>query len=211
MIGYETEEQQVQAIKRFWKENGTVIIAGAVIGLGLLWGWRYYNDTTLESQEQASTKYSSGIEAFIEDQDTQKLEAFVNENGETGYAPLASMIIAQQAVQNSDFDGAKKALRDAASADKDLSDIANLRLVSVHMQLSEYDQALSTLDLITSSAYAGQVEELRGDVLVAQGKYDEAKNAYTTALALSENNPNLEMKRDNIAYAKTKANGGNVE
>lgn len=211
MIGYETEEQQVQAIKQFWKENGTVIIAGAVIGLGLLWGWRYYNDSKLASQEQASTNYSSGIEAFIDKQDTQELEAFVNENGDTGYAPLASMIIAQQAVQNKDFEAAKKALRDAANADKDLSDIANLRLVSVHIQLSEYDQALSRLDLVTSSAYEGQVEELRGDALSAQGKYDEAKNAYTRALALSEDNPNLELKRDNIAYAKTKANGSDVE
>ena len=30
---YTTEEQQVEVIKEWWKENGTSVIAGTVIGL----------------------------------------------------------------------------------------------------------------------------------------------------------------------------------
>ncbi|PAR85254.1 YfgM family protein, partial [Vibrio cholerae] len=41
---YDTEEQQVEAIKDWWKENGKAVIFGAVIGLGGLFGWRYYQD-----------------------------------------------------------------------------------------------------------------------------------------------------------------------
>ncbi len=44
---YNSEEQQVEAIKRFWKENGTAIIAGVVLGLGGLYGWRYFQDQQL--------------------------------------------------------------------------------------------------------------------------------------------------------------------
>ncbi|MGU3844696.1 YfgM family protein, partial [Vibrio diabolicus] len=41
---YDTEEQQVEAIKDWWKENGKAVIIGAVVGLGGLFGWRYYQD-----------------------------------------------------------------------------------------------------------------------------------------------------------------------
>ena len=46
MEQFATEEQQVEAIKRFWKEHGTAIIVGAALGLGGLWGWRYYSVNT---------------------------------------------------------------------------------------------------------------------------------------------------------------------
>jgi predicted negative regulator of RcsB-dependent stress response len=49
--GYETEEQQVDAIKKWWHENGTMLIVGAVVGLAGLWGWRYYGETVSTSQE----------------------------------------------------------------------------------------------------------------------------------------------------------------
>ena len=39
--GYETEEQQVEAIKKWWKANGNTLIIGAVVGLAGLWGWRF--------------------------------------------------------------------------------------------------------------------------------------------------------------------------
>ncbi|AGH45899.1 TPR-like domain-containing protein [Paraglaciecola psychrophila 170] len=54
MEQYETEEQQVEAIKRFWKENGLSLVIGALLGLGGLLGWRYYNDSQIEAKEQAS-------------------------------------------------------------------------------------------------------------------------------------------------------------
>ncbi len=211
MIGYETEEQQVQAIKQFWKDNGMVIVAGAVVGLGLLWGWRYYNDSKLGAQESASVSYNKSVESFVENQNTEELQSFVDANSDTGYAPLAAFIIAQQAVDKQDYVTAKEALQAAASGDKTIADIAKLRLAKIQIQLEEYTQAITTLDSVLSDAYEGQVEELRGDALIAQGDFDGAQNAYTKALALSENNPNLEMKRDNIAYAKTKNLGDDLE
>ena len=65
MEHYETEEQQVEAIKRFWKENGTAIIVGAVLGLGGLWGWRYYNDEQIAAKEQASAAFESQTAALL--------------------------------------------------------------------------------------------------------------------------------------------------
>ena len=51
---FATEEQQVEAIKRFWKENGVAIIIGAALGLSALWGWRYYSESQIIAKEAAS-------------------------------------------------------------------------------------------------------------------------------------------------------------
>ena len=64
MEQFATEEQQVEAIKRFWKDNGTAIIIGAVLGLGGLWGWRYYSDSQLEAKAQASVEYQQAVETL---------------------------------------------------------------------------------------------------------------------------------------------------
>ncbi|MGL5038363.1 MAG: YfgM family protein, partial [Aeromonas sp.] len=62
---YTTEEQQVEVIKDWWKENGTAIIAGTVIGLVGLFGWRYYNQHQQESMEVASRAYGEIIAPLV--------------------------------------------------------------------------------------------------------------------------------------------------
>ena len=61
---YDSEEQQVEAIKDWWKENGKAVIFGAVIGLGGLFGWRYYQDSVVEAREAASESYTTVISAL---------------------------------------------------------------------------------------------------------------------------------------------------
>jgi predicted negative regulator of RcsB-dependent stress response len=205
MIGYETEEQQIQAIKKFWKDNGIAILVGACVGLGLLFGWRYYNDMQITNKEAASSAFEESIQAFISDQNTDQLSAFLTEQPDTGYAPLAAMIIAQQAVEKEDYAAAKDSLIKVTTGDSSISDIARLRLANLHIQLEEHDEAIKVLDQVQANEFSGQVEELRGDALLAKGDFDAAKDAYTLAIAQIPNDQNLKMKRDNIAYAKTKA------
>ncbi|WP_395340868.1 YfgM family protein [Ningiella sp. W23] len=205
MERFETEEQQIEAIKRFWKENGTIIIVGVVIGLGSLFGWRYYNDSVISSKETASSAYQSNLESFIESEDASALSSFASEFEDTGYAPLASLIVAQKAVQDEDYASAKTHLSKAAAGNDEIADVAKLRLAKVQLQLSEYEAGLSTLDSVLSDAFADQVNELKGDLLYAQGKFDEAKSAYNLALAELPNDQSIKMKIDNIAYAKTQA------
>ena len=64
MEQFATEEQQVEAIKRFWKEHGTAIIVGAALGLGGLWGWRAYSEAQIETKEAASVAYQNAVETF---------------------------------------------------------------------------------------------------------------------------------------------------
>ncbi len=59
---YNNEEQQVEAIKRFWKQNGTSILAGIAIGLAGLYGFRAYQDNQLAQIEAQSSQYAKLIE-----------------------------------------------------------------------------------------------------------------------------------------------------
>ncbi|MDT0595865.1 YfgM family protein [Glaciecola petra] len=206
MIGYETEEQQVQAIKQFWKDNGIAIILGALIGIGGLWGWRAYTEATITAKEEASSEFQETVQSVVESKDTAKLASFLEAKSDTGYGPLAAMILANQAAEQEDYAGAKEALLKVLDADPVIADVVSLRLADLHLQLDEFDDALAVLSKVSSSAFEAQAEELKGDALLAKSDFDAAKVAYTQALALAPNDTNVKMKRDNIAFAKTRAN-----
>jgi len=95
---YNSEEQQVEAIKRFWKENGTAIIAGVVLGLGGLYGWRYFQDQQLESTMAASSAYTKLLEQQQKAADNPELlaqfQTFVDKNSDSSYALLAAFVAA---------------------------------------------------------------------------------------------------------------------
>lgn len=207
MEQFATEEQQVEAIKRFWKENGMAIIVGAVIGLGGLWGWRYYNEQQITTQEAASSEYQQAIEALAADASgfTTAVE-FVNANPDTGYSLLASLMLAKEAVERKDLDEAAKQLSFVSDNSQDvaLQSIANLRLARIQLEQSAYDDALATLGKVTDVAFEAQVAEYKGDVYVKQQLFDKARASYSAALEKNANNNMLKMKLDNLAVA---ANG----
>ena len=77
MEQFATEEQQVEAIKRFWKEHGTAIIVGAALGLGGLWGWRAYSEAQIETKEAASVAYQNAVETCGTEGSDAKVKAFI--------------------------------------------------------------------------------------------------------------------------------------
>ena len=81
MDQFSTEEEQIEAVKKFWKENGIPIVVGAALGLGGLWGWRFYNAEQLQAQSQASDAYNTAIEALAGDSpDLTTVQSFIDSN-----------------------------------------------------------------------------------------------------------------------------------
>ena len=202
MQDFETEEQQIEAIKKFWKENGTAIILGAVLGLGGLWGWRWYSDGVIESKEQASIEYQKVVDDLAKDGTSISSGVeFVESTDNSGYATLAALQIAKEAVEREDLAEASKQLKWAAdnSGDDVLQSVANIRLARVLKQQKNYDDALSTLDAVTQDAFSARVNEIKGDIYQAQGNVDKARVAYSTAIEGNENNTLVQMKLDNLA------------
>lgn len=204
MERFETEEQQVEAIKQFWKDHGTAIIVGAVLGLGGLWGWRYYSESKVTAQEEASVRYQEAVQPLLEeDGDATAISKLAKEESAVGYKTIANLVAAQQAAEKGDFDAAANFLDTVVrqSPDAHIATIATLRLARVQIEMNQLDAALSTVDGISDDAFEAEVQELKGDVYVRQNKFDDARSAYSGALEKSTNNRLLQMKLDNLAVA----------
>ncbi|MEP4889904.1 MAG: tetratricopeptide repeat protein [Aliiglaciecola sp.] len=199
MEEFATEEQQVEAIKRFWRENGLAIAVGVVLGVGGLYGWRYYNDTQIAAKEAASISYEQ-LSTTLTSENTQKAEAFVESN-EGGYSILTALQLAKIAVDSGELEKAVDHLKFAANNAQDaaLKSVANLRLARVQNSLNQFDQALASLDLVTQPAFIAQVEEIKGDIYFNQSNFDAAKEAYTASLEANAGNQPVKMKLDNLA------------
>ena len=207
MEQYETEEQQVEAIKRFWKENGLALIIGAFLGLGGLLGWRYYNDSQIAAKEQASFAYEKASEELVKGETGfSQAKTFIDDHSGTGYAMLMSLEMAQQAIERKDLTEAAKHLEFVAS-NAELSavqSVAQLRLARIQIEQGAFELALASADKVTDPAFKGQSQEIKGDVYQAQQLFDKARAAYSAALETNGRDQVLKMKLDNLAIA---ANG----
>lgn len=197
---YSTEEQQVEAIKSWWRDNGVAVLLGAVVGLGGLYGWRYYQSEKLASQEQASAGYSMALNAMASDSDNATLaaEAFIANNDDS-YASLLSLQLAKNFVDNNQLAKAAEQLRLVQQSDDNaLAALATLRLARVQLELGELEAALNELTHSSAQGFVAQVEELKGDIYARQANMAAAKQAYSLSLA-EQINPVVQMKLDNIA------------
>lgn len=203
MDQFATEEQQVEAIKRFWKENGVAIIAGGVIGVGCLGGWRYYTDSQIASKETASANYQVAVETATSSENVDELSDFVEQTSESGYKVISQFVLAKQYVEKDKLTAAADVLQNIIVAEKDspLAAVAALRLATVQMQQGQYDSVLSTLGNVTQESFAAQKSSLKGDALAALARNEEAKEAYAEALKQTPDNKQVKMKLDNLAIS----------
>lgn len=203
---YSTEEQQVDAIKQFWKDYGTSIVVGAVVGLGGLFGWNYYSDHKLAQAELASEAFQAVSAGNITD--TSMLaaaETFAKDHSQKGYQSLLELIVAKAAVEAGDLDKAQATLKSVVSSapDKGLVMVATMRLARVQAEQGQIATAITTLDQVSDPAFTAQRDELKGDFLVRKGDEELAKAAYQAAVnnGGSSVSPALQMKLDNLNKA----------
>ncbi|HHC6511061.1 TPA: YfgM family protein [Vibrio parahaemolyticus] len=200
---YDTEEQQVEAIKDWWKENGKAVIIGAVVGLGGLFGWRYYQDTVIQASETASQSYTTAMNTLQEKGvDAQSdVQAFIESNEVKEYSVLAALQLAKAQVEAKDFTAALEQLKWAQSNTKDaaLSPLISYRIARIETEMGNFDAANTELGKVTDTAWAGRIAELRGDIALRQGDKDSAYAAYTEAQQAADASPTLQMKLDDLA------------
>lgn len=204
MEGYATEEQQVEALKSWWKSNGNAVIFGTVLGLAGLVGFRYYNANQLTSQEELSAAYDTVVTELSENGLAAKAttQTFIDANSGNAYATLTALQLAAEAVKKQDFTEAETQLSWVATNSNQASilPIAKLRLARVQAQLANFDDALATLDKITLDTFASKKAEVQGDIYVQQGDLNAARSAYETALAgIGANTQLLQLKLDDLA------------
>lgn len=202
---YETEEQQVDAIKSYWKKNGNAIIAGVVIGLGGFIGFNYYKDAQLEQELAVSDAYQTLVESAEANPDgiIASGEKFIAENKDSSYATLTALTLAKKAASHKDWPKVETFLNTAIETSKDvgIKAIATIRLARVQIQLDKVDAALVTLSATLPESFKSSVEEIKGDAYLLQDKADLARKSYQEAITATVGNANplLQMKLDDLA------------
>jgi predicted negative regulator of RcsB-dependent stress response len=188
MAAYDLEEQeQLATLKAWWKENGNLIMTTVSMVLILLAAWQAWNYYQRNQAAQASALYDAVQKAaaandlkLVRESTGAVLEQFPR----TTYAAMAALVSAKAHFQGGDLKTAHVQLAWVAENAKDeaLQDIARLRLASVMLDEKAYDDALKVLDAKHGAAFDAPFLTTRGDVLVAQGKKDDAGKAYKAAL-----------------------------
>lgn len=205
------EQEQVDAIKNWWAENGkwvlTAVIA-AVLGYAGIQFWKNYQ---IKQSEGASKLYVE-VEKQLGSGDVKRLNdavaALVDQFGRSAFAPRAQLLAAQANLKLQDFSRAKTQLQwvvDHAN-ESGLQATATLKLASVLLDEKNYDAALKLLNGGTAESFKGLYADLKGDILFAQGKLPEAKVAYQSALALIDAKSNyhnlVQLKLDGLGVGK---------
>ena len=199
----ETEEEQVEKLKAWLKENGMSIVFGIIIGVGGIGGynyWTHYQETTAAA---ASAHYTQMLEALAADNDEmvqQQANSLLSDYAATEYAALANLALALMQVDNGAFAAAVDALQPLVDSEghEPLAYLARTRLAAVQIQMEQYDQALTTLGADFPDQFAALVDELRGDALAFQGKTDEAVAAYRKAQLAEPQPANPEFLRQKL-------------
>lgn len=206
-----SEKEQVEALKKWWKENGSSIITGLLLGAAILLGgkaWFSYRETQALS---ASNIYAQMM-AAANSNDTeiarkQASDLIANYTG-SAYAPLASLLLAKLAVQENELAAAQAQLQwalDHASS-TEVKHTARMRLVRTMIEQQQYVPAAQLLASVTDAgAYRYLYTELEGDLAMAQNKPQEAARAYKQALefmpAQAPNQAFLTAKYENVTGA----------
>ena len=207
---YSTEEQQAEAIKGFFKENGLTIAVGIIGGLSIMWGWKWYNTSQLQASESASDAYSQLIEnAGKADSDVlAKSDDFIKNNAGSNYSVLAAFVAAKEAVEAKELDKAAEKLNWVVANTQvaELKAVALVRLARIQVELNKLDEALANLNKPMPTSYDATKAEIKGDIFIAKGEKDKAREQYQIAIDANgaENNPLLQMKLDNLAVAEPK-------
>ncbi|MEZ5539656.1 MAG: tetratricopeptide repeat protein [Pseudomonadales bacterium] len=217
MADYQTEEEQVELIKKWWRENGRSTLVGVVIALIGFFGWTQWQSYQAKQTEAASDLFQQMLTATESVDGAKKVTALAEqlrkEYPRSVYAVFAGLRLAKDAVAANNLPAAAQFLEwvQQNNADNSLKSLVSLRLAQVQNAQNEGDKALATLNGIKTvgAAWEGEVAELRGDILSAQNKAEDARASYQKAKQVFDTASNrervsiLEVKLSMLPSAKT--------
>ncbi len=205
------EQEQFEALKAWWYDNRKQVLGALLIVVVTMGGWRGWQYYQHKQANEAAALYQQFIEQ-IGSGDAKRINdaaaAVADKYASTAYAARAALLAAQVNEQGKDVVRAKSQLQwviDNAS-ETTLQDVARLRLAAVLLDEKNYADALKQLDAKHPESFDGLYADLRGDVLNAQGKFDEAKSSYKLAYEKIDTQSMyrnlIQMKLDALGVAK---------
>ncbi|WP_286237051.1 YfgM family protein [Neptuniibacter halophilus] len=214
MAELRTDEEQVQALKSWWKENGKSLLLGVAVALAAVLGWKGWQDQQAAKAQNASILYQNLLDAVVgaigPKQDEAQFatanhlsEQLKDEYEGSSYASYAALIMARVAVDQNELAKARQELDWvlANQPNESIFILASLRKARILAAEGDVDQALTLVNQVPVGGYKSSIEELKGDLYLAQGDQERARSAYQAAVDAAQANtrPVLEMKLNDLA------------
>lgn len=206
MDEFESEDQQIEAIKKWWKDNGASLLLGLGVGVAALLGWREYLSYQTEHSAEASDLYQAVqmqvANNRLDDAHVGKADMIRNDYADTPYAALVSLTQAKHEYERGNTEAALMHLKWASqnSTEADVQHVARLRLARVLIADQQYDEAEAILLSGYPAGFTAGYEELKGDLYVAKGEIAQARVAYDKAINAADGGASrwLQLKRQDL-------------
>ncbi len=185
----DSEEEQVDKLKKWWDSNGKQIIAGAVLGLAGIFGWNYYVDYQDSQALNARALYLSYAS------DSANIGAYdklIKDHSSSSYADQGTLIMAKYLFDAGNYSLALDAIEPLLSReDSVIASTAALRTASLYLELGQHQEALDVLNLENANGFSGLFYNLAGDIYLDLGNSEEARNNYALAIENITENSSL--------------------
>ena len=185
----DSEEEQVDKLKKWWDSNGKQIIAGAVLGLAGIFGWNYYVDYQDNQALNARALYLSYAS------DSANIGAYdklIKDHSSSSYADQGTLIMAKYLFDAGNYSLALDAIEPLLSReDSVIASTAALRTASLYLELGQHQEALDVLNLENANGFSGLFYNLAGDIYLDLGNSEEARNNYALAIENITENSSL--------------------
>jgi predicted negative regulator of RcsB-dependent stress response len=206
---YDFEEQErIAELKAWWEDNRWYVIGAVVAIVAALAGYRGWQYWSARQTEEAASLYTPFAEA-AKGKDLKRItdaaSALRTKHAGSFYASQAALVAAKAAFDAGNLDEARAQLQWVM--DKGVDEhrgVARLRLAAVLLEQKKFDEALKVLEGNKDEAFTALAADMRGDVMLAQGRQDEARAAYK--LAMEKADPRNPVRT--IAETKLNALGG---
>jgi predicted negative regulator of RcsB-dependent stress response len=180
------EQEQLDALKAFWKKQGNLITWVLVLVLGGFAAWNGWQSWQRDQGLKAGAMFDELERAALAgdaDRAGRVLADLKERFPRTAFAQQGALLAAKAQFDRGQADAAKASLNWVAenAPDDEMRTMARLRLAAVLADGKQYDEALRTLDAAQASGFEALVADRRGDILITQGKKDAARAAYQTA------------------------------
>lgn len=182
-----SEKEQLEAIRTWWKDNGNYVIAGVIVGIVTIFGWKQYQLRVSDEQVAASVLFEEVMGATGRGNIDAAVDAasrLFSEHEGTAYAGQARLALARLYMDNGRDEDAAGVLRDvlASNPDKAITLVARLRLAKILLYQDKAQEVVELLDGQADSAFSARYSEALGDAYFALGDYARAETAYIGAL-----------------------------
>lgn len=209
MTEYLTEQEQIEILKNWIKQYSLVILAGVLIAIIAISGWRYWQDRQNKILSHASMVYDEMLTARAQNDIKNtaiQADKLSSHYSKTVYGDMAALMSSREAVIEKNYPQAKRHLQWVLDHSKNASlrEIARLRFARILLAEQNPLKALQVLKKIEDKHFNGFIHEVEGDAYLAQQNVTKARQSYHQALLelpnAQEIRPLLQMKYDNLAH-----------